>query len=103
MACDLCEHLNLESRIASPSDLRKAISVAAENITSGVIELVYLSDRYSSGTPFQEVAAGSSWDDIVGYYFQCVSCHQIYLLGAETYHGSGGAWRPFDPSLEGAL
>jgi hypothetical protein len=43
------------------------------------------------GLPFDEAGDGA-WDDIVHYRFRCRACGQEFLLGAETYHGGGGAW-----------
>ncbi|MER9758272.1 hypothetical protein NKJ46_33985, partial [Mesorhizobium sp. M0166] len=32
------------------------------------------------------------WDDLLLYRFRCTTCAQVFLLSAETYHGSGGEW-----------
>lgn len=58
----------------------------------GVLREVSLVDGYTSPTPFEELAAGAGWDDIVSYFFTCIWCGQSFRLGAETYHGSGGSW-----------
>jgi hypothetical protein len=34
------------------------------------------------------------WGDIVDYHFVCKHCGTQFVLGAETYHGSGGYWSP---------
>lgn len=102
MCCERCQHLGNNYQIGSPDDLRHAIAIASINLTNGTLQLVELPNRYSSSTPFAEVAAGAAWDDIVGYYFQCTTCQQCFLLGAETYHGRGGSWGPYFESTEDA-
>jgi len=43
---------------------------------------------------FQECAEKMIWGDIVDYHFVCRHCGTKFVLGAETYHGSGGYWSP---------
>jgi hypothetical protein len=44
--------------------------------------------------PFSSISAEGPWNDIIGYGFDCTNCGQLFSLSAETYHGSGGEWRP---------
>ena len=34
--------------------------------------------------------------DIVHYYFRCSACNLLFELFVDTYHGSGGEWRPVE-------
>ena len=47
--CPSCKDLNIEFRIKLPSDLRKAIAVARDNLADGTISDVTISD----GKPFE--------------------------------------------------
>ncbi len=96
--CENCKTINQEFRIKSPRDLKKAIKVIADNIEDGTIkESDYwpkgILNCCDSGT-FSELAKENLWGDFVDYYFECPSCNRLYRLTAETYHGSGGSWRP---------
>lgn len=93
MPCQRCVALTTEYRIVSPDDLRNAIAIASDHIAAGILHQPSTPGGYVSSTPFQEVAAGAAWDDIVSYYFQCNACGQVFRLGAETYHGGGGSWQ----------
>ena len=89
--CFACKDLNIEYKINVPSDLRKAIAVARDNLADGTI-----SDITKGGhcKPFDELVVSGKWDDILLYHFQCNTCGQQFELSAETYHGSGGWWKP---------
>jgi hypothetical protein len=90
--CPSCKDLNIEFRIKLPSDLRKAIAVARDNLADCTIADVTFSD----GKPFEELVSSGKWEDILLYHFQCNTCEQRFELSAETYHGSGGWWKPVD-------
>jgi hypothetical protein len=94
VSCEQCKDLSVEYRIASPSDLRQAIRVAWDNVTDGTIRQVQTPSGTYGSIDFKDVATGGTWDDLVSYHFQCIHCGQSFHLSAETYHGSGGAWRP---------
>lgn len=94
MACDRCRKLNTEHRIVVPDDLRRVIGMVAQAIIDRVLVEVQRTPAPYCLTPFQELASGGFWDDIVSYDFRCCHCGQEFHLGAETYHGRGGAWRP---------
>ncbi len=89
--CERCKDLMIELKIDHPSQLKHAISIALENIKNGVISDI-TTNPYS--TPFLKVASSGHWDDIVSYRFICNHCGQQFELVAETYHGSGGWWKP---------
>jgi hypothetical protein len=88
--CLSCKDLNIEFRIKLPSDLKKAIAVARDNLADGTILDVTTGD----GKPFDELVSSEKWDDVLLYHFQCNTCGQRFELSAETYHGSGGSWKP---------
>lgn len=93
MSCEKCSELCVRVPIHLPSELRKAIQVANDNVIDGTI--VEVPNASSLGDPsFSQVAAGGPWDDIVGYGFKCTNCGEMFSLHAETYHGRGGYWEP---------
>jgi hypothetical protein len=91
--CKRCASLRQRFEIRSPADLAKAIRVARDNVADGtIVEIPSKSEVVHE--PFAEVAPNGPWEDVVGYGFRCMTCGQLFYLSAETYHGSGGEWRP---------
>jgi hypothetical protein len=97
MTCNRCSDLCVTYPIRSPRELDKALAIANANLQDATIEEVML----PSGTPileprvsFASLAAGTDRPDLVNYRFRCTSCGEAFALVAETYHGSGGSWRP---------
>jgi hypothetical protein len=92
-SCASCQDLQTEFIIRFPSDLRKAIAVTRDNLADGTIE-----DITPGGDcrPFDELVTSGKWDDVLQYRFQCNTCGQLFELHADTYHGSGGWWRPIE-------
>jgi phage terminase large subunit GpA-like protein len=93
MTCDRCRELNVVFEIRTPADLRRVINIVGKEIRDGIISKG-TPDPMAGGTPFEELLAGANWDDYLNYRFACNHCGQAFRLTAETYHGSGGAWRP---------
>ena len=91
--CPSCKDLNTEFQIKLPSDLRKAIAVTRDNLADGTISDVTTHGFYKS---FDELISLGKWDDVLLYHFKCNTCGQLFALSAETYHGSGGVWKPID-------
>ena len=91
MTCEACRPYATHRVIADPADLRAVIADAKAGLDAGVLRLLPLAHP---SRDFDEVAAGGSWDDIVGYRFACTACRQQFSLAAETYHGQGGDWTP---------
>lgn len=91
--CSSCKDLNIEFKIRLPSDLRKAIAVARDNLTDGTISNI---TEEADCRPFVELVSSGKWDDVLQYRFSCNTCGQVFELHAETYHGSGGHWMPIE-------
>jgi len=89
--CPACKDLNTEFKIKLPSDLRQAIAVTCDNLTDGTISDVTTAEDCK---PFDELVSSGKWDDVLLYNFRCNTCSQLFELSAETYHGSGGWWKP---------
>ena len=91
--CSSCKDLNSEFQIKLPSDLKQAIAVTRDKLADGTI-----SDVTKDGDckPFDELVSSGKWDDVLLYHFKCNTCGQLFELSAETYHGSGGVWKPID-------
>ena len=45
-----------------------------------------------TGEVIANVPDAGPLDDLLLYRFRCSDCGQNFVLGAETYHGSGGSW-----------
>jgi hypothetical protein len=91
--CERCSALRQRFTIRVPADLRQAIRVARDNLADGtIVEVPSASPIYRE--PFSAVTESGPWDDVIGYGFRCTSCGQLFSLSADTYHGSGGEWRP---------
>jgi hypothetical protein len=95
MACTRCEELNQMVTIERPSDLENVLRVIRGNLADGT--LASIAPERSSMTamqPIEHVAPAGPWPDLLHYVFACTACGQRFQLDAETYHGSGGSWRP---------
>jgi len=91
--CPSCKDLNIEFPIKFPSDLRKAIAVTRDNLADGTILDITIGGDCK---PFEKLISSGQWDDVLQYHFQCNRCGQLFELHAETYHGSGGWWKPVE-------
>lgn len=99
MSCHRCAALCVEYRISTPSELQRALAIARENLADATIEEMPCAAVGAMGAPpFSEVSPRGPWRDVLDYRFRCTTCAQVFELHAETYHGSGGAWRPKDPA-----
>ncbi len=94
MTCPRRNDLCVVFPIRSPDELRKAISVAGDNLRDGTIEDISVEAvSFEPGVPFLSVLDGAAPGDYVAYRFRCTSCSEVFTLTAEIYHGSGGSWR----------
>lgn len=98
--CNHCLEVNTEVEIKSPRDFDKALKVIRGNLEDGTI---IESDYWPEGqlricsTPFSEIKTkGPYQEDIFIYYFECPECRKLFNLGCNTYHGSGGKWKPLN-------
>ena len=96
--CNHCKEVIIESSIRSPDQFEQALRIVRANIADGTIAQ---SNYWPAGvikvcdTPFEQVNGhGPYSEDIYIYYFECPNCKQIFKLSCNTYHGSGGVWRP---------
>ena len=99
--CKHCIKVCQVFKISLPADLKNAIRVVQANISDGtIIESDFWPDQHpkTSTELFSKVQVEGPWDDVLIYYFECPKCKQLFRLGAETYHGSGGSWKPVDKS-----
>lgn len=95
MSCDRCANLCVEYRIKLPVELSRAVALAHSYVADGTIVEVQNSSVATLGDrPFSEVTANGPWDDVLYHQFRCSNCGELFELVAETYHGSGGAWKP---------
>jgi len=97
--CKHCGDVCQVYKIVSPSDLKKAIRVVQDNIADGIViesDFWPQQNLKISHEPFSGIQVNGPYDDFLIYYFECPECKQLFQLSAETYHGSGGLWKPID-------
>jgi hypothetical protein len=90
--CQNCKDLNMKVEIRSPRELKKVLEAIKEHVGTGILTVLPEESPWSK--PFAQVNISGPWDNIVNYVFRCNSCAKKSRLSAETYHGSGGQWKP---------
>lgn len=93
MSCEFCQDLCVKYVIREPRQLSLAIRIAHNAVKEEIISEVSTISNWNQYT-FSECAEQMIWGDIVDYHFACNHCGTSFVLGAETYHGSGGYWSP---------
>lgn len=93
MSCEYCQDLCVKYVIREPRQLRLAIRIAHNALKEEIISEVTTTKNWNQFT-FTECAEQMIWGDIVDYHFACKHCGASFVLGAETYRGSGGYWSP---------
>ena len=96
--CNHCKEVKIESSIGSIAAFEKALRIVRGNLEDGtIVESGYWpkGTLKKCDTPFNQVNGnGPFTEDIYIYYFECPKCIQIFELSCNTYHGSGGEWKP---------
>ena len=99
MPCDSCTHLCIRHEIHLLSQLRKTIGTILKNIEDSTLaEVPDINTATGKHSPISEISMDGPFDDWVNHQFQCASCGELFSLSVETYHGSGGAWKPVNPA-----
>ncbi len=88
-SCEKCQDFDLDIKIKSPIELQKVIRVIKANLLDNTIKM-----KSQNGIIFEELNDSGPWDDFLEYTFECSTCHRVFDFNAETYHGSGGLWKP---------
>ena len=92
-SCEKCQDLKLQIKIKSPLELEKAIRVIKSNLEDHTIQ-----QKSKKDTDFVGINETGPWDDFIEYSFKysfkCNHCGCFFELHVETYHGSGGYWKP---------
>jgi hypothetical protein len=92
--CEACDTFDTEVAIHGPGQLRRIVSKIQAAVSDGVLRCnEFESSRALIGqTPFSELNLDQSIPDVLRYYFDCVSCGDVFSLEAEAFHGQGGRW-----------
>ena len=77
-------------QIRCPDDLRRLLVQVQPLVAGGVLAAV--PHPLSGCIPFPTVPLEGPWDDVLSYDFRCTTCGRAFVLGVDTYHGSGGDW-----------
>lgn len=85
--CDACKDLQVDWPIRTAGELEQALRIAKQNVGDGTLV---------EETPGQllGIADIGPWSDILQIRLRCRACRARFELSAETYHGTGGGWRP---------
>lgn len=116
--CAHCDKLQTVYPIQSPDDLKAMLLRAADYLDNGTLAEIFSPDEAVAGAIADNAPSlpaphyvnvsfwdcgyfgmkrgkrcVKSWNNLVGHTFQCRHCGAVFELSAETYHGSGGAWK----------
>ena len=83
-------------RFRTPAELFKTAREVREAIADGDIEEIDAGPM-KGVIAFNDLSETGSLDDLLLYRFRCRDCGQNFVLGAETYHRSGGSWSKAEP------
>lgn len=99
IGCQHCKEVCIVSRIRTPLKLKRAISVIKANLADGtIVESKYWprNEVHLHRMSFLKFKDEPPYDDLIQFYFECPECKQLFSFGCETYHGSGGDWKPIE-------
>lgn len=91
MTCRHCENLDEYVRFRTRGELFRAVGTVWQALADGDIEEIDAGPMKGM-IAFDELSEARPLDDVLLYRFRCPDCGQNFVLGAETYHGSGGSW-----------
>lgn len=91
MNCSRCENLNEYVCFRTPGELFRAVRKIRQAVADGDIEEIDAGPM-KGATAFRDLSEEGPLDDHMLFRFRCTECGQNFVLGAETYHGSGGSW-----------
>jgi hypothetical protein len=80
--------------VERPSDLEMVLRIVQANLQDGTIVPALLPGSILPPTAIETLNPAGPWPDVIESGFRCSQCGQRFRLGAETYHGAGGSWRP---------
>lgn len=83
-------------RFRTRVELFRAIGTVRQAVAGGDIEEIDAGPM-KGAIAFNDLSDTGPLDDLLLYRFRCPDCGQNFVLGAETYHGSGGSWRKSAP------
>ncbi len=91
MTCGRCKHLDEYVRFRTRGELFRAVGTVRQALADG--DICEIDAGPMKGTiPFGDLSEAGLLDNVLLYRFRCPECSQNFVLGAETYHGSGGSW-----------
>ncbi len=92
--CDACGQLRDHIEIRLPGQLRRILEAVTGLVQSRDLRVLPHPENAPDELPFASLSREGPWPDVLNYRFQCSRCGTYFALSAETYHGSGGEWRP---------
>jgi hypothetical protein len=87
--CEKCDGFNEEIKIGHPHELHNLLDDIKEIINEKAMSLE------ESNCNIDDIERNKPWpDDLIELVLKCSYCGQKFVLSVETYHGSGGSWKP---------
>jgi hypothetical protein len=93
-SCESCERVHEPIEIRLPGQLRRLLHALRELVEASQLRVLTQAECTPNEPPFLSLLREGPWPDVLNYRFQCNRCGTYFALSAETYHGSGGAWKP---------
>ncbi len=91
MTCSRCENLDECVRFRTRGELFRAVGTIRQAVSDGDLEEIDAGPT-KGAIAFSDLSEAGPLDDLLLYRFRCSDCGQNFVLGVETYHGSGGSW-----------
>jgi len=92
--CPACGELRERVEIRLPGQLERVLAFVRATVREGELRVLPHPKESPTEAPFSSLSEEGPWPDVLDYRFQCNRCGTHFSLRAETYHGSGGEWKP---------
>ena len=92
--CSACGQPRERVEIRLPGQLRRVLQAVRTLVEGRELRVLPYAEGTPDDLPFSSLSDEGPWPDAIHYRFQCNRCSTYFALSAETYHGSGGEWRP---------
>lgn len=92
--CTTCDRYAQEIQISGPEQLRRIVGTAQSAVEERTLRVVDGQDPLVDPPDFSSLDLSETLPDTLAYHLQCTACGRSFELCCESYHGTGGHWRP---------
>jgi hypothetical protein len=85
---------DIEIAVRSPGEFVRVLQAVREALADGTLVQVKPPDAPYALDDIRTVSDDGPWPDYVEAHFENIKTGARYRLAVETYHGSGGSWKP---------